>query len=449
MTGSFVRVSIILPSLNAKRYIDECLQSILGQTLKEIEVLCVDAGSDDGTRETIESYAAHDSRVKLILSERKSYGYQMNLGISMAKGKYVGIVEADDVVAPDMYQELYDVAEENSVDFVKADFYRFTEINGKRSMVRNIVAREGYCRRVINPSEEQICFNFPMNTWSGIYRLEFLKKNGIRHHESPGAAFQDNGFWFQTFMHARRAYFVDKPYYMNRRDNPDSSVFDQRKAHCICEEYEYIGKFLEKDAVIFDRYKCLYAYFAYRNYKWMLEIIPYGEKPAFFRRFAALLQNFHERKMLEGKIFLEFNKQALYEMHAILKDPEWYYEQIVKEKHKALQVAREYPKVIIYGASMLGKQTYDGLAADGMADKVLGFAVTRKLATDAAYRGCPLYSIDELLEERQEALVLVAVTVRYRGEVRAVLEEKGFCNIAYALDAEYLLEQFDAKMEEF
>ena len=67
-----VSVSIILPTLNARDYIEECLESILGQTLKEIEIICVDAGSSDGTRELIEAYAAHDDRIRLIISEKKS-----------------------------------------------------------------------------------------------------------------------------------------------------------------------------------------------------------------------------------------------------------------------------------------------------------------------------------------------------------------------------------------
>ena len=437
-----VQVSILLPSLNAKSYMDECLQSILHQTLADIEVLCIDAGSKDGTREIIESYALHDARVRLIPSEKKSYGYQMNLGLQHAKGKYIGIVEADDLVPPEMYEELYAVAEANDVDFVKADFYRFTDVKGGRSLARNFVAREGYYRRVIHPAEEVICFNFPMNTWSGIYLRSFLEAYRIRHNESPGASFQDNGFWFQTFMHAKRVYFVDKPYYMNRRDNPDSSVFDEKKTYCICDEYAHLGRLLEENAELFGRYQYLYAYFAYRNYKWTLERIPYQEKEKFFRRFLETLRDFRKRGMLDDGIFRKFHMPSFYEMHAILEEPERYYEEIVRAKHEALQVVRDYSKVIIYGASMLGKQSYDAMAADGMAEKLIGFAVTKKWDTDAAYRGCPLYTIDELQDEREEALVLVAVTMRYRDEVRVTLEKKGFRKIAYALDAEYLLEHF-------
>ena len=72
------------------------------------------------------------------------------------------------------------------------------------------------------------------------YRRSFLEEFGIRHHETPGASYQDNGFFWQTFMHARRAMFIDTPYYLNRRDNPNSSVKDRGKVYAMNVEYAYI-----------------------------------------------------------------------------------------------------------------------------------------------------------------------------------------------------------------
>jgi hypothetical protein len=82
-----------------------------------------------------------------------------------------------------------------------------------------------YYGRVINVSEELEVFRFIMNTWSGIYKKDFLLENNIWHNETPGASYQDNGFWFQTFLHGKRAFFLKKAFYMNRRDNPNSSVY--------------------------------------------------------------------------------------------------------------------------------------------------------------------------------------------------------------------------------
>lgn len=126
MTGEMMdrpKVSVVMPSLNVRPYIEQCLESVLGQTLQEIEILCVDAGSDDGTLEVLQQFAARDPRVRVIVSEKKSYGYQVNMGLDAATGEYIGIVETDDFTEPDMYEKLYVAAKADDLDVCKAGFY--------------------------------------------------------------------------------------------------------------------------------------------------------------------------------------------------------------------------------------------------------------------------------------------------------------------------------------
>ena len=129
-----IKISVIMPSLNVSKYIKQCLQSVLDQTLEDIEIICVDGGSTDGTLDIIQQYVKKDNRVKLIHSDIKSYGYQMNLGIKEACGDYIGIVETDDYIQSDMYERLYDVVvgnPEEEIDFVKASFNLIAECKGK------------------------------------------------------------------------------------------------------------------------------------------------------------------------------------------------------------------------------------------------------------------------------------------------------------------------------
>lgn len=246
---SNVKVSIILPSLNVIKYIRQCLESVVNQTLKDIEIICVDAGSTDGTLEVIQEFAEKDSRIIVINSEKKSYGYQMNLGLDAASGEYLGIVETDDWVVPEMYQDLYQLCTELNLDFVKADFYRFTQNkDGSLNKFYNQLSKDlSYYNRIIEPAQEMETFHFIMNTWSGIYNIDFLRQWNIRHNETPGASYQDNGFWFQTFCRAQKAYFVNKPYYMNRRDNENSSVFSKGKIYSMRDEYDYIRNIIDHD----------------------------------------------------------------------------------------------------------------------------------------------------------------------------------------------------------
>ena len=100
------KVSVIMPSLNVVQYIQECMESVVRQTLSDIEIICVDAGSTDGTLEILQEFAKKDQRISIIVSDKKSYGYQMNLGLKAAKGEYIGIVETDDFIEPNMYEDL-------------------------------------------------------------------------------------------------------------------------------------------------------------------------------------------------------------------------------------------------------------------------------------------------------------------------------------------------------
>lgn len=126
-----------MPSLNVVNYIEEAIESVRTQTLQEIEIICIDAGSNDGTWEILTKLAAIDERIVLRHSNRKSYGYQVNLGIDMAKGEYIAVLETDDYVDSSMYEELYEKAVLHNCDYVKSDYYAYwTQDNGKRFFVK-------------------------------------------------------------------------------------------------------------------------------------------------------------------------------------------------------------------------------------------------------------------------------------------------------------------------
>ena len=153
-TNHMPKVTIIMPSLNVIKYIRPCMESVLKQTLKDIEILAIDAGSNDGTLEILEEYATLDSRVQVIRSDKKSYGYQLNLGILLAHGEYVGIVETDDMIMPDMYETLYDAAIETDAEYVKGRAEYFIEVtNGNiwNRPIRSSFVDDGLLGKVISP----------------------------------------------------------------------------------------------------------------------------------------------------------------------------------------------------------------------------------------------------------------------------------------------------------
>lgn len=214
------KVSIILPIYNVSQYLRECLDSVISQTLRELEIICVNDGSTDDSLDIINEYATKDERIVVITGPNGGYGKAMNKGLNRATGEYIGIVEPDDYVVPEMYAELYEVAKKHDLDFVKADFYRFTrDENEKETLQYEHIDKTGMrYGELLFPTYQPSCIRFMLNTWSGIYRREFIEKYNIRHNETAGASFQDNGFYFQTFAYAERAMIINKPYYRNRRD---------------------------------------------------------------------------------------------------------------------------------------------------------------------------------------------------------------------------------------
>lgn len=241
------KISVIVPTYNVKDYLQECMDSILSQSLKDIEVICIDDGSTDGSSEILDKYAAKDPRVKVYHNENGGYGKAMNFGLSVSSGEYVGIVEPDDYIESSMFEELYAIAEENDLDWIKSNFKRFYGEIAQRSFEDVPLTNRGeYYGRVIVPVEEPDILKLTMNIWTGIYRRKFIMENQILFNETPGASFQDNGFWIQTLVLAKRVYFKDAYYYMNRRDNPNSSVKNTEKAMCVIEEFRYIDNFLDR-----------------------------------------------------------------------------------------------------------------------------------------------------------------------------------------------------------
>ena len=106
MTNAAPKVSVVMPIYNAEPYLEQALDSVLAQTLADIEVVCVNDGSKDTSLETIQRYAANDSRIKVIDKPNGGYGHAMNVGINNAAGEYVGILEPDDYLKPEMFEKL-------------------------------------------------------------------------------------------------------------------------------------------------------------------------------------------------------------------------------------------------------------------------------------------------------------------------------------------------------
>lgn len=219
-----IKVSVIIPIYNEEKYLEECLKSVVGQTLREIEIICVNDGSTDNSMNIIQKFADQDSRIKVVDKPNSGYGNSMNRGLEAATGEYIGVVESDDRIMEYMYEKLYSMTEKGSVDVVKGNFWDcFDEADGS---VTKIVNRE----RENMPDVEDsftireypyILWGHP-SIWSAIYKRKFLIKNEIKFKEVKGAGWVDNPFFFDTLCCAKKIKWTKEPFYCYRK-NPASS----------------------------------------------------------------------------------------------------------------------------------------------------------------------------------------------------------------------------------
>lgn len=321
-SGQDIKVSVVIPIFNVELFLPQCLESVLVQSLKDIEVICVNDGSTDNSLNILLEYAEKDNRIKIIDKDNAGYGHTMNMGMDMAKGEYIAIVESDDWILQDMLKTLYKTAKKNKLDFVKSDFYRF--FGEGENIIKNyfdVDPTGEYYNKVISTSQSHETYTMLMNTWTGLYKTDFLRKNCIRHFETPGASYQDNGFWFKTFAYGKRVMFIPEAFYMYRRDNPNSSVKNKEKVYAMDTEYELIHNFLNEKGNL-SEYIDAFTYAKYHNFHFTMNRIAREFKKEFLENTA---NNF--REMIINNEFdpslLDENDQ--YTLNWIINDTENYY----------------------------------------------------------------------------------------------------------------------------
>lgn len=242
-------VSLILPSFNVTEHIERCLTSVLKQSYSDLEILAIDADSTDGTLDIIKKIAENDSRIRVLLSEKKSYGYQVNVGIKEAKGDYIGVIETDDFIEPDMISYLYELLEESGADFAKVDGEQYLTLpNGEvfrekmHSIPQDSYSKYGGVAEIIPREFPQILW-WDSYLWNGLYKKQLIQK--IRLSETPGAAYQDTGFMLQLFTNAGKGIYSDRTLYHYSKDNDSASFFSVKAFDNLAYEYTKLEKYLE------------------------------------------------------------------------------------------------------------------------------------------------------------------------------------------------------------
>ncbi|MBO1579737.1 glycosyltransferase [Bacillus sp. XF8] len=330
------KVSVIIPVYNAEKYITQCIESLLNQTLQECEFIFINDGSIDNSREIIEGYKQVDDRITLINQENQGVSIARNMGLQLAAGEYVGFVDADDYIDKDMYETLYNSVKQSNCDVVISNFKG--EMEGHKVIIKypfpiDIVLKKDYIEQEILPYFLKADnLNTVVNK---IYRNSLIKENNVKF-PSGIALGEDGMFNVEFFSIATHMKYIDYVGYHYRevagsatRDTSKKDYFKRavevynmelpktytgkvdkvkirelKSIKFINSVISYIYIYFEpsKDIRFSKRYK--YVKNMVRN-KYVREALPlyYGEAYSKLGRYEKFLINMMKRKFTAGLYF--------------------------------------------------------------------------------------------------------------------------------------------------
>lgn len=326
------KISVLMPIYNVERYLREALLSVADQTLRDIEILCINDGSTDDSRAIAAEFCKLDARFRLIDKPNSGYGASMNRGLAEAQGGYIAILEPDDIYEPTALEMLYKAAQVSDADVTKANYWFYWSKPQPKDKLIQVVkpawfedavqiehlavgslaigsnngdASDGIACMVADPYELPGIFFMIPSIWSALYKRSYLAEHNIRFLETPGASFQDLSFTFKVFAYTHKVCLVDAPVLHYRQDNESSSVNDPKKAYCVIEELAEIDAVVEALAVnndlgdqvpiksqntrmqrvVSDQYLSQIVYrIAYDNYLWNYQRLAPDVRKAFIQQ---------------------------------------------------------------------------------------------------------------------------------------------------------------------
>lgn len=220
-----VKVSAILPLYKNEKYLAQCIDSVVNQSLKDIEIILCDKKASPKVTEIINSFADRDSRIKILSFADNGYGASVNRGIKAATGEYIAIIESDDFISSTMFEEMYNYAKQLDSDVVKCTFFGYQD-NGQK----NEYPMTDYLDSILPKNRNFTIKEYPQllsvhaSIWAALYKRKFLLEKSIKVVEANGAGYVDVGFRIDTLTKADSISWLRKAFYYYRTSNNDSST---------------------------------------------------------------------------------------------------------------------------------------------------------------------------------------------------------------------------------
>jgi len=223
---SKVKVSVIVPVFNVGEYLSTSLDSILNQTLEDIEIICINDGSTDDSLNILEYYAKKDKRIKIISKENEGQGTARNVGLDNAQGEFIYFVDADDFIKKDMLEKLYNKSVNGNLDLVMCKVSSFdneTHVIDDNLWYYSLKCFSGFKKEVFNNLDtKEFTSLISVTPYNKLYRRSFIEKNNIRFPEKY--IFEDEVFFYNVYLKAKRISLIDENLYYYRTNRKGSTV---------------------------------------------------------------------------------------------------------------------------------------------------------------------------------------------------------------------------------
>lgn len=397
-----VKVTVIVPVYNSEMYIRECMDSLVNQSLTDIEIICIDDGSTDGSLSMLYEYQLRDGRVKVICNETNMGAAESrNRGLSEAAGKYIQFVDADDYLELNTLEDLYQAAEDRKADMCFLGMDPVVPGTGTDMVQAGIKGcypeiYEGKAlMKVLTEKGEfflYLCLVF--------YRNRFLKDNALRFRQITIG--EGGDFILRALCMTQRVIVCDGKYYHYRINETSVTHSDNAKEELL------FGQIIQYIDVL--------RYFSKQENAEELDCF----LADLYRKTAGGIQGLSEKaaKKIENRLETSFEKH-IFKMLQQKNDTYG-----IKFDEEVLSRIQKKNYVVIYGAGYASKEIIEKLHLYGI--RIVGFAVTQRKKEQTAVYGHYVYEIGELVSYRKSAVVLVAANKKYNREIRDTLENYGF-----------------------
>ena len=408
MEKKMKKVSVIIPVYNVEKYLPACLDSVLGQSLRELECICIDDASPDRCGEILDEYAAKDERVRVLhLPENHMQGYGRNRGLEMAQGKYVYFLDSDDMITPTSMEELYQLAERDDLEGIYFDSQVLLESEDLARYAESYISvRKGEYPDQVMTGQALLELFMENGEWMVYVQRQFWRRDFLIQNEifSPEKTeHEDELFSFMAALLAKRVRYVRKEYFI-RRYRSDSVMTRAPHPKDFVGYFRIFGQMIE---------------FANEH-----QISGTGVRKSIISMYTnAVRFLFDFENKADPADWFSPEEQMHYRMFRYILECQ---EIIVTRDREIWAPLYPYKSVWLYGAGRIARSIYSRLSRCGIS--VNGFLVTSAKGNPESLFDlpvCPIGSVDRLPEKE---VVVIAMGMTLIDGPAKILREK---NIPY------------------